>query len=272
MKPIRSRKSNVVPTLAGAALLALLGALALTASKANATHTTSPPPPALIAEGTDDAYGTAVCFVTGAAGIAAPGVQSVATDQPDGLTDTDGGTFDFSSATVACAGTDQGGAQTGTVVADDFVINAGTASRLAEAEYTNLVCGTGHAEGSADLFDPVTDPVTFQHPTDLKTRFAISFVAGIGPLAINSFEGHVSLDPPALAGNSQDVDTGHGTGVVHITPDAAGPDGIPGNADDRGNCINQNVTGFLVDSAFTATLSGDAQVANDENDDNADTP
>lgn len=319
---ILSRKVNTTAALAAAALLALLGALAVTASSASANHTGIPGTvPPTIPEGDDDSYGEAVCFVNGAAGTATSPVDSVAHDQADddeafdpgtNLNDTDGGTFNFMSDTVACAGADEGGEVIGTVVGaplvNPFTIEAGQGagfSRLQEAEYTNLVCGTGHAEGSADLFSGPLAPAA--HDTDLKTRFAIDFVGGIGPLAITSFEGYVGLDPAtAQVGPPpndvdtppvdlrQDVDTGHGTGVVHIAPFAAtteqpgnppNPDGNPdpGDTGDPGDptpppgtapepCVNGGVIEFRVNAAFEATLSGDTDVANDENDDGPDVP
>lgn len=320
-----SHKFNPTATLTGAATLALLGVLVVAAPSATGNHL---PETAIISEGNDDAYGEAVCIVTGAAGTAASPVDSIGHDvgdddealDPTNLNDTDGGQFDFASDTVVCAGSDEGGEAVGTVASPDFEIAAGEASRLGESEYTNLVCGTGHAEGTADLWTPGTPGAPHlpadQHATDLKTRFAISFVGGIGPLAITSFEGHVSLDetlptpqsdpdevpgpiPPAEPDQVQDVDTGHGTGVVQITPDPDGgvaegpnPDGNPDNTGgppsttDPGDpgpppfnslppepCVNQgvagnpgqNIPGFVVAAAFVATLSGDTDVANDDN-------
>lgn len=325
MQAIRTQKVSPIATLAGAALFALLGMLAFGASAASANHL-SP-----ITDGNDDANGSAVCFVNGAAGIAPNPVDSVEHDMGDddeawdpgvdvdgdgiadagNLTDTDGGTFGFMSDTVVCAGQDDGGEVIGTLASDSFSIAAGTDSRIGEGEYTNKVCGTGHAEGSADLWTPGPFPradvfppgggggPAGQHATDIKSRFSILFVGGVGKLKITSFEGHVSLDnaltpggnsdpdevpgpvPPAEPDRVQDVDTGIGNGVVHIAPtrgttEGPNPDGNPDTTGgaastvDPGDppggmvpCGNQGVSEFTVDAAFEATLSGDTDVANE---------
>lgn len=327
MRKAPSHRFSPTSTLTGAALLALLGAVALGAlgvSGAGAYVVPAGNPNGTIAEGDDDSYGTAVCMVTGAAGTAASPVDSRLHDStdddeafdPQNMSDTDGGTFLFDSATVACAGEDEGGEVIGTLADDDFKIFAGENSRVGESEYTNFVCGTGHAEGTADLYGG-TNSDGSQNETNLKTSFSISFVGGIGPLAITGFEGVVDLgprpdplaNPPRLTGSVaptgqgdldetdgteidhvQDVDTGHGVGVVQITPkraampapaNAANPDG---NTDDDagGNppdgdtmpgagthpCVDEDVEAFDVASAFAATLSGDTDNTNyDENED-----
>jgi hypothetical protein len=319
MQPILTRKVNAVATLAGAALLALLGALAFGAPSANAA----------IPEGDDDSYGAAVCFINGAAGVAPNAVDSVQHDAADddeawdpgvdangdgrddagNLMDTDGGTFTFSAGplgspgavgAVACAGQDVGGEVIGTTAGTDFRIVAGEASEKGESEYTNLVCGTGHAEGTADL---IRTAGPLSAPTDLNTSFSIAFVGGVGQLKITGFEGFVGLDVPLTPGgvsdpdpndNLQDVDTGIGNGVVHIAPttgvtegpnpdenddttppsgggvDPGGPDGDPGDPNPPVPagipCVNQGVAGFTVDAAFEATLSGDTDIGNNDHD------
>lgn len=271
----------IVKTLTGAAALALLGVLAFGVSGAAAAHNYA------ITEGLDDSYGNAVCIITGAAGVADDPVDSVENDEADpppagsppsygddeawddaNLMDTDSGPFNFTTegavGTVVCAGEDEGGEIIGTFTegaAGDCDIDAGEFSRVHESEYTNLITGTGHAEGTADLWcdgvipDPRVAPVPPQPPVDLKSSFSISFVAGHGPLAITGCEGHIALtdprapggveDPPGtIPGNQpQDIDTCHGTGVVEIIPTAFSPAG--------------DVAGFDVNAAFEATLSGD---------------
>lgn len=314
MERILPRRVNVIAAGGGAMMLALLGALALAPSAGAQAG-------GFVGDGDDDLYGEAVCIVDGAAGTAASPVDSFVHDSRDddeawdgvpgdpsgdgpNMMDTDGGTFDFMSTTVACAGMDEGGEVIGALEADDLVIEAGTASDIGEAEYTNLVCGTGHAEGTADLFGVAGGD---SPGTDLLTRFGIDFVGGKGPLAVNSFDGVLDLtdansvipevvpsdpDDPDGIDNLQDVDTGWGSvGAVNITPSAsmvepgADPDGnpdpspapprpTPSNTDmgDDGtlppvHCVTRSVTGFMVDAAFAVTLSGDTDVANNENDD-----
>lgn len=329
-----STQIPIVKALIGAAMLALLGVLAIGVSGASAQAGT------LVEGGNDDAYGTAVCVVKGAAGTAVGPVDGPVHDAadddeafgPDNLNDTDGGTFDFSTtgvlpaSGVICAGTDVGGEVTGTLAATDFEIVAGTLSRIGEGEYTNKVLPTGHAEGSADLCGPAwvlpgppqlcADgqapgiPATYPlggNQTNLVTRFSIPFVAGQGPLAITSFDGVVDLTtlgiptavaPPLGMGDDdgavgpaddlQDIDTGHGVGVVSIGPDPAAPAPdttvatpdcnlggggagyAPGAPGFEGTNAADDVTGFIVEAAFTATLSGDTDIGNNENDDAAD--
>lgn len=281
-------KVPFVKALMGAAALALLGVLALGVPSASAQAG------GFVPSGVDDAYGEAVCIVKGAAGTAASPVDGPVHDGADddeavggppvALNDTDGGVFDFSTepaeapdALVVCAGTDQGGATVGSVADSDMEITAGTTSSLEEGEYTNLITGTGHAEGSADLVGGAASP-----GTDLLTRFSIDFVGGTGPLAIGSFDGVVDLTtifPPPIGEGTldpQDIDTGHGVGAVEITAgprpaaapnatDCNPPDGDPGAT--VGGPADFDVGGFLVEAAFTATLSGDADVPGNENDD-----
>jgi hypothetical protein len=206
--------------------------------------------PANAANGADDSYGAAACFVNGAAGTANNGgVDDVVADlalndnawDPLNLLDTDGGNFAFTSANLLCAGVDVGGATIGAGEGgplNPYTINAGTASTGGVGIYTNLICGTGHAQGTADLFDAGGG-------TNITTSLSVDFHGGVGALAITNFNGTIDLNHPVLGtANPQDIDTGWGSGVVHIAPAV-------------GNCVNAPVTQFTVDSAFVVTLSGD---------------
>lgn len=359
---LRAGPSQVpfVKAFTGAVSLALLGVLAIGVSGASAQAGTVP-------NGQDDAYfhdpvagsvggAEVVCVVQGAAGVAASPVDGPEHDaadddeaaDPGNLNDTDGGVFDFATppdGAVVCAGEDGGGEVIGAFAAADLAIFAGVApaSRLGEGEYTNLILGTGHAEGSADVCGPGA-PLCgggAGNETDLVARFSIDFVDGTGPLAITSFDGVVDLTapvvpdddpldgdaplpltpcpapapPPPGPGNQedlddvadcvdhlQDIDTGHGVGAVEITPDdLLDPPPPTGNADCNpdpgggyqtppcnpsaptpppcppgavdGDCGGpDDVGGFIVEAAFTATLSGDTDIGNNENDDTSDVP
>lgn len=234
------------------------------------------------AAGTDDSFGSAACVVRGAAGTATgdglgdnAGVNSVLYDlfgndsgiteggttpnpsgilngdtnaggaseeggpssDPTDLLDTDGGDFTFQSQTVACVGVDLGGARIGATAGADFSINAG-------GDYTNLICGSGQAQGQAVL--------TRGANTSVTTNFGITFAGGNGALTISSAKGNVRLDQTNVAqgaGDSEDVDTGNGGGVVHIAPQANDASGS--------NCVTNNTRNFLVDAAFDTVLSGD---------------
>jgi hypothetical protein len=137
--------------------------------------------------------------VTGTAGL-----DSIFGDITDlgGPLDTDDGTFMFEGDAM-CVGLD------GPWVAELYSIDAA-------GTYSNLLCGTGYAEGNAVLTG------WRQH----YLEFTIDFTAMTGDLRFRSND--------------------FGSGVIEITPNwqSAG-----------GNCITTDVTSFFVDGSFSVVIN-----------------
>ena len=220
--------------------LFLIGAAALCALAyavpASADHITRPP---AAPSGTDDSFGMASCVFGGLSGHANPVVQDVSDDltfdndasDPANLNDTDGGDFTF-TGTTTCSGADAGGASNGQAVGVAF-------NTSATGHFTNLICGTGHADGYASLDEAAGNGF-------VTLRFGILFVGGVGAsFQLNNLDGNLSV-----AGVQQDIDNGAGNGVVDIIPAvgscAENPPGSP-----------QGVQSFTVNGAAAVTFSGD---------------
>lgn len=198
----------------------------------------------------DDTMAVAACVLEPAsvAGVTAPGVASGLTDlagingwDPLNLLDTDNGTFRF-SGTAVCGGADVAGddatsgpGSTGLpdIVAGTYKIDAGAAIVGGFSEYSNLICGTGTANGDAVLTN-LNAPAA-----NIKAKFGITFAGGVGKLSM-------VIQPGGFAtgqlGSVNAVDGGEGTGVIDIAPF-------------NGNCANTDVTGFQVNGAFETSLS-----------------
>jgi hypothetical protein len=218
------------------------------------------------------------------------GVQSM-------LMDTDPGHFNF-SGTAICKGRDvaaEGPAPAGPPNAPaPQIIPPGTYTITASGDFDNLICGTGTANGDAVIVGPVgTSPPTVQ----IFTEFAIKFNGGVGaggllppykgklvfvvdadPTSTTATGGQIPTAPDgaeswagsAMAGlyglngghsyavvnnpdgtpNGNQIDGGGGTGDVTITPSV-------------GNCVNQDVTQFLVNGEFEGFLSGEGSTVSD---------
>lgn len=239
--------------------LALVSALAM-AVPVHADHS-GPPDPGQLND--DDSFGAASCAFTGVSGHAGPGVRNISADwdgnpgnatlgipagasdggavDPLDLLDTDGGKFTFDGS-ATCAGADAGGNTVGAVPPTTVALRA-------EGHFTNLICGTGQADGWATA---VAGNVS------LATRFGILFAGGHGKLDINHADGWVGLSGPGTIGpaGKQDIDNGNGNGYVNIKP--------TGNAAD-GNCVTTDVTSFSVTGAFGLVMSGNKDANNAPN-------
>jgi len=235
--------------------VALLSALAM-AIPAQANHGAAGPVDQL---NDDDAYGAGACQFAGVSGQAPGGVRAIVPDfndtPSDGgdwvpvgqLLDTDGSQFTF-GGDATCAAVDVGGNTIGVVPTESVHISA-------KGHFTNLICGTGHADGVANAVSNAPN-----NNVDIATRFGIDFVEGNGVLTINHVDGKFQLDAPLPVGEAdpgdQDIDNGIGAGYVNIRPT-----GVEG----EGNCITEDVTAFSVTGAFAITASGDIEDNNVDN-------
>jgi hypothetical protein len=199
----------------------------------------------------------------GVAGIAEPGVEAVSNDfgagpgwddfdplEAPSLLHTDNLSFAFLANVVRAAAdlasddndeaSSKGGGNDGPTLA------AGVYSITGGGYVSNLMCGTGTANGTAVLRGTAPGDTTV-----INSTFGLTFAASVGQLSlVITPGGHVR---PALRGPMPDnnggtpthddaVDGGQGWGVSHIAPSV-------------GNCDNANVRTFTVDGAFEATLS-----------------
>lgn len=168
------------------------------------------------------------CVLTGVAGNLTPGVENIADDAPDGLQDTDSGTYDFGGDAV-CAFVDGTDPSPGTLeptsttgIYDGIINSTGT--------YVNTICGTGTATG-----DPDGTTVEFANnglvEGPYKAEYNIQFVAGQGVLDITHAEN----------GPGEGPETGDGAGEISIEPS-------------EGNCVTTDVTVFTVQGTFVVTI------------------
>ena len=227
----------------------MLGALAATAFIAPAAQAQIP----------DDTFGVAACLLDGLSGNAS--FDSFEKDLAlnptphDGgasgwLLDIDSGTFTFGGF-ATCAPVDVASKSPYTanggwaVVVPDrrtFTVRAG-------GTYNNLICGTGTANGTANITGDAnllragnTGPTG---ATDIDFSLGITFAAGVGALSLVVSPG---ADGPDGGGNEfgpNIVTGGNGHGVIDILPTT-------------GSCSQgEGVTGFTVNGAFATTISGD---------------
>jgi hypothetical protein len=168
---------------------------------------------------------------------------------------------------------------------------------IASGDFDNLICGTGTANGDAVIKGPLPFIDNGANPPAVQifTEFAIEFVGGAGggphpkfkgklvfgvdadETGVNNGGGQLDTAPDGaetwagsdmsglpgvndytangghsyavIASNGNQIDGGGGTGDVTITPNET----VPGS----GNCVNENVTQFLVNGEFGGFLSGE---------------
>jgi len=166
--------------------------------------------------------GAAACVFEGVSGQAAPGVENIVSDLGPDILDTDSGTFGFTGS-ATCAGADANNVPPTVVGPATFELSAG-------GTYNNVICGTGTANGTANL--------TNGGDTDINSTFGITFAAGVGKISL-------VVDGGTAAGEA--VSGGNGDGAVNI---------IPNGLEGGGNCIDESVTSFVVNGAFSSTLTG----------------
>ena len=146
---------------------------------------------------------SASCTFTGLAGNLTPAVRPI--PQTGG-----GGTFTFGGTALTC-----------TLVHGATVAPNVAATINASGSYTNTICGTGVANGTATISFAA-------NPTGVTTgnaTFTINFTGGVGVLQISRFTDN--------AGH-----TGQGGGQVNIVPA-------------QGSCTSGGVTAFTVAGGFT---------------------
>jgi len=168
--------------------------------------------------------GAAACVFEGVSGQAAPGVENIVSDlgpAPD-ILDTDSGTFGFTGS-ATCAGADANDVPPTVVGPATFDLSAG-------GTYNNVICGTGTANGTANLTDGGS--------TNIDYTFGIMFANGVGLKSL-------VVDGGTFAWKT--VDGGAGQGVVHIVPNVFGG---------GGNCIDESVTSFVVNGSYGIFVSG----------------
>jgi hypothetical protein len=215
---------------------------------------------AAAATGDVDAY---ICQFSGLAGHLSPGVDAIVPKTiPNLNTAPDTGTFSFSTSgtpapslpsvcvqvSASLNDPDDPDPAADTVAGNSVSVEGGVGvvSIDASGNYSNVVCGTGMASGTAttvgttvagaDESGNVQTPVVSTGsvpPENATATFDITFVGGNGALVITSFK-------------NNDGDTGQGAGYVNIVPDAV---------DNGGNCVDQNVTAFRVTGAFAAAVA-----------------
>ncbi len=144
------------------------------------------------------------CTFDGVTGNLSPAIPSIL---EDGSTDTETGQFTFNGG-VTCAGNDRGNPVNPT---------AETGSVSASGNYSNILCGTGRAEGDAT--------VTLPSGT-VQAHFVIDFTGGNGVITITA------------AVRSTGETGGTGRGDAQLRPAS-------------GNCVNQSVSAFQVVGGFT---------------------
>jgi hypothetical protein len=189
------------------------------------------------------ASASGACAFTGAAGPLNPGVFSFSHDVsasggvPNALTTTDTGTYSFATPAgqTVCSGTSNGApfASTGTITST--------------GNYRNTICGTGKAwsdDDNSQAYDPagniapadttnVNGSGTGTVPNVTSADYVIPFDSGVGQLTADDFD-------------TSNVGTnGTATGAVQITPDGA---------HNGGNCVNEDVTQFVVEGSFNFSI------------------
>ena len=224
---------------------AMLGALAATAFIAPAAQAEPHP---------DDTMAVLSCVLVGLSGNAA--VDSVEKDlavsptpndggAPGWLLDTDSGTFTF-GGTATCAAVDVA-SRTPYTANGGWAVGAGNAFPVTAAgTYNNLICGTGTANGTANIKGPanlLAAGNVGDGQTDVDTSFGITFAAGVGALSIVVSPGADGTGGNRVGNNT--VTGGNGAGVIDILPTT-------------GSCAQgEGVTAFTVNGVYATTLSGD---------------
>jgi len=173
------------------------------------------------AQAQDDSAGLVTCVFSGVASNTPK--NDIASDLLEDVSqlsvDTESGTFNFSGS-ANCSGADIAGSSTPVGAAQTYTLTAA-------GSFTSLYCGTGTANGTANLF---------QNPdTNLDLSFGITFAAGQGSMG-------VIVDGGVWEGQS--VDGGNGDGAVSILPQ-------------NGNCVTTDTSSFTVNGAFATTIFGD---------------
>ena len=183
----------------------------------------------------ESTFGAAACVLTdGVSGhlnpvVGTPGgiLGDLGNDITNLQLDTDSGSFDF-SGTATCAGVDISGNPALGLPAE-YDIDAG-------GEFDNLYCGTGTANGTANISGP--------GPTSINSNFGLTFVAGAGALTLEVSNRNGS----AGTAFGQPITGGNGAGVINIAPNGA--------TATSNNCVNSGVGSFDVHGAFSSTLTG----------------
>lgn len=157
------------------------------------------------------------CAFTGLAGTANPTVPAV---------------VNTVSRPLATGGFQFNGSGTCALVDTDATVGVGTANIGAAGNFTNVVCGTGLAQGHGTITPASTLAGSFAGHSAASSDFTIAFVAGNGAMAMTNASDGDGILP-----------TGVGAGYVNIVPDAL---------NGGGDCVLNDVSRFQVTGAFTA--------------------